>query len=91
MITLEFQFDDKRDRLLGPVPRHNKTMAPLPQHLQPVVEALCHDGCRTVRQHITAIEQGQELPQMQHLNHTEASQVLLELKTIMAVYDRCTN
>lgn len=73
-----------------PVSQRSNTMAPLPHHLQPVVESLCHDGCRTVREHITAIEQGLNIPQIEHLNGAETSQVLEELKTIMAVYDRCT-
>lgn len=64
-------------------------MTHLPQHLQTILESLCLDGCKNVRLHIHAIEHGQLPLQLQALSNAERQQILDELKTIMAVYDRC--
>ena len=50
------------------------------------VEAICNKGCQTVRQDISILEQGETVPELQALTEQERTQVLVELKSIMAVY-----
>ena len=57
--------------------------------LQKIIEDLCNDGCKAVSQYIREIEAGNVPKQMAHLHSAEQHQILLELKSIMAVYDRC--
>ncbi len=52
------------------------------------VEALCQCGCDAVRATITALEMGQPVAQVEGLSDEQRRQVLIELKSIMAVYDR---
>jgi hypothetical protein len=59
--------------------------------LQAVVDQLCEDGCKAVSHYISEIESGQFPSQMRSLSHQECETVLAELKSIMAVYDRCSN
>ena len=57
--------------------------------LQKVIEKLCNEGCKAVSLYIKEIEAG-KLPEAMHsLSTTQKQVVLLELKSIMAVYDRC--
>ena len=57
--------------------------------LQAIVDELCHDGCKAVNQYIKEIESGSIPRQMTHLPTDAQTKILLELKSIMAVYDRC--
>jgi len=57
--------------------------------LQKIIEDLCNDGCKAVNHYIRQIEAGDIPKQMAHLRSTEQHRILLELKSIMAVYDRC--
>jgi len=52
------------------------------------IEALCHCGCDAVRATITALEMGQHVAQVEGLTDEQRTQVLVELKAIMAVYDK---
>lgn len=52
------------------------------------VELLCESGCSEVRSTITRLETDQMVSQVEGLNAEERRQVLDELKSIMAVYDR---
>lgn len=61
----------------------------LEPRLQLVIESLCGDGCRTVRQHIADIEHGHPPCQLGNLNPKDQQAILTELKDIMSVYDRC--
>ena len=51
------------------------------------VEQLCLKGCRLVWDDIALLEQGVDLPETAGLNQQERTQVLSELKSIMAVYE----
>lgn len=57
--------------------------------LNDIVEQLCAAGCQAVSQHIASIEAGYLPNEMQALNSDDRRLVLNELKTIMAVYERC--
>ena len=57
--------------------------------LQAIIDELCHDGCKAVTQYIKAIESGSIPQQMTHLSTDAQAKILQELKSIMAVYDRC--
>ncbi|HEB56431.1 MAG TPA: hypothetical protein ENI98_09030 [Gammaproteobacteria bacterium] len=52
------------------------------------VEQLCAEGCQSVRLYIRRLEQGDDIPQTSELKPEEKQQVLIELKAIMAVYDK---
>lgn len=51
------------------------------------VEIMCQKGCRTLWADIEALQKGVSLPEVDSLSVAERQQVLLELKTIMAVYE----
>jgi hypothetical protein len=54
------------------------------------IERLCQKGCRSVRQDIRLLEQGQMLPELSALDDLARLTVLKELRSIMAVYgDSC--
>lgn len=57
--------------------------------LQTIIEELCHDGCKAVNYYIRDIEAGEIPEQMVHLQDGDQTKILMELKSIMAVYDRC--
>ena len=57
--------------------------------LQAIIDELCHDGCKAVTQYIKEIEAGSIPRQMTHLPADAQTKILMELKSIMAVYDRC--
>lgn len=57
-------------------------------HVQQRIEAMCQQGCDCVRSYIRAMEDNLPLSQLDGLNSTEIDRVLVELKAIMAVYDR---
>lgn len=54
------------------------------------IERLCRDGCKSVREYIAALESGDNHPAFAHLASEQRTQLLAELKAIMAVYgDNC--
>jgi len=54
------------------------------------IERLCQKGCTAVRDDILALEQGRSLSETHGLSREERRLVLMELKSIMAVYgDSC--
>jgi len=59
--------------------------------LQQIIDALCNDGCKAVSRYIVEIERGDYPASMQLLTDAEKEIVLAELKSIMAVYDRCSD
>ena len=66
---------------------------PIPPHIytvDEVVEALCQEGCQAVRRYIEQLEKNTPMELLDGLNDIEKQTVLLELQSIMSVYDRCT-
>ncbi len=66
---------------------------PIPPHVytvDEVIEALCQEGCQAVRLYIEQLEQNTPLELLDGLSELEKQAVLLELQSIMSVYDRCT-
>ena len=55
--------------------------------IQQCVDALCQNGCQAVRAAIEAMELDLPMDCDVSLSSEERSQVLAELKSIMAVYD----
>jgi hypothetical protein len=54
------------------------------------IERLCQKGCRSVRDDIRLIEQGETIPELSVLDDLARQAVLKELRSIMAVYgDSC--
>ncbi|MDH5369270.1 MAG: hypothetical protein OEW99_04550, partial [Gammaproteobacteria bacterium] len=51
------------------------------------IEAVCEAGCEAVRASIETLESGNSVALTSDLSPEETQQVLLELKTIMSVYD----
>lgn len=51
------------------------------------VEQLCQDGCGKVREYIRALQSGEQLPQLAHLERVELDAILKELISIMAAYE----
>lgn len=58
------------------------------QKLQHIIEQLCTTGCDQVNEVIEILEQQGGIEQTGELNEQEYTIVLLELKTIMAMYDQ---
>ncbi len=54
-----------------------------------IVENLCNEGCKAVRVYIEQLEHNDPIELLEGLDEEEKSQVLAELRSIMAVYDRC--
>ena len=50
------------------------------------VETLCLKGCKALWTDISLMEDGGILPELEGLNEEQRSQVLVEIKSIMAVY-----
>ena len=66
---------------------------PVPPHVysvDEVIEALCQEGCQTVRTYIEQLENNTPMELLAGLSDLEKQTVLLELQSIMAVYNRCT-
>ncbi len=57
--------------------------------LQSIVEQLCSEGCQQVNVYIQEIEAEHWPDVMLELTEPNRHLVLAELKSIMAVYDRC--
>jgi hypothetical protein len=60
-------------------------------HLQRIIDTLCNDGCKAVSGYINEMEAGHYPELMQSLSNSQKQTILAELKSIMAVYDRCGN
>ena len=59
--------------------------------IEECLERLCQKGCRRVWDDIAALERGEALPVVAGLDAEARHHLLLELKSIMAVYgDRCS-
>lgn len=52
------------------------------------IEAVCEAGCDAVRASIETLELGQTVALTSDLSAEESEQVLLELKSLMLVYDK---
>ena len=66
---------------------------PIPPHIytvDEVIEALCQEGCQAVRLYIEQLEKNTPMELIDGLNDLEKQTVLIELQSIMSVYDRCT-
>lgn len=66
---------------------------PIPPHIysvDEVIEALCQEGCLAVRNYIAQLENNSPMELLEGLSEPEKQAVLLELRSIMEVYDRCT-
>ncbi|WP_456373744.1 hypothetical protein [Thiolapillus sp.] len=50
------------------------------------VEMLCLKGCKALWTDISLMEDGEILPELQGLDDEQRNQVLVEIKSIMAVY-----
>jgi len=58
--------------------------------IEECLERLCQKGCAQVWRDISALEQGEPLPEAAGLSVNERRQLLTELKSIMQVYSyRC--
>jgi hypothetical protein len=51
-----------------------------------VVEVLCQKGCKALWVDIDRMERGQILPELKELDVQQQARVLIEIKSIMAVY-----
>lgn len=66
---------------------------PIPSHVytvDEVIESLCQEGCQAVRLYIEQLENNSPMELLEGLSDQEKQTVLLELQSIMAVYDRCS-
>jgi len=59
-----------------------------PSHLQDVIDSICELGCDRIREIIQSLESGNSVSEIVGLEHDEQHCVLIELKTIMSVYDK---
>jgi len=57
------------------------------QKINQRIEAVCEAGCEAVRASIQTLESGNQVALTNDLSPEECQQVLLELKTLMSVYD----
>lgn len=53
-----------------------------------VIEMICEEGCTSVNNIIIALEKGEPSKYTTNLNKNEVQVVLIELKEIMAIYER---
>ncbi len=51
------------------------------------VTLICELGCTRVREVISDLQQGRTSPEIENTRPEEQAQILLQLQTIMAVYD----
>jgi hypothetical protein len=52
------------------------------------IEAVCEAGCEAVRASIASLEAGHQVALTNDLTPEECQQVLIELKSLMSVYDK---
>ncbi len=62
-------------------------MPTLTPHLQDYLDRICANGCQAVRVCIRQLEQGETPARTAALSAEERRLLLIELKSIMAVYD----
>lgn len=55
-----------------------------------VIELLCQEGCQAVRLYIEQLQNNTPVELLDGLSAEEKQTVLMELQSIMSVYDRCT-
>ena len=58
-----------------------------PAHVQSIIESICELGCDRVNEIIDVLERGNSVDETRALDKSDQQRVLMELKTIMAVYD----
>ena len=58
-----------------------------PTHVQSIIESICELGCDRVNEIIDVLERGNSVDETRALDKSDQQRVLMELKTIMAVYD----
>jgi len=66
---------------------------PIPPHVfsvDEIIESLCQEGCQAVRLYIEQLENSSPIELLEGLSDLEKQTVLLELHSIMSVYDRCS-
>ncbi len=61
---------------------------PHSQSLESCIELFCRKGCRALLRDIRAMEQGEILPEAEHLDVHARAELLVELRAIMAVYEK---
>ncbi len=52
------------------------------------IDLICQQGCDSVREVISTLEQGRDVDYLPRLEGEERQQLLVELKAVMAVYDQ---
>ena len=52
------------------------------------IELICQQGCTIVREFIVGLEQHNEIAELNHLDNEQKQKILVELKTVMSVYDQ---
>ena len=57
------------------------------QKINQRIEAVCEAGCEAVRASIQTLESGHQVALTDDLSPEECQQILLELKSLMSVYD----
>lgn len=67
-----------------------KSMSPIPDYLQNIVDHICQQGCDSVNAEIDAMEKGNPVEATRGLSHEDQKCILKELKTIMMVYKNKT-
>ena len=51
------------------------------------IEQVCQKGCSSVRSDIEALEAGRAIPEAEGLDEGQRAAVLVELKSVMSVYE----
>lgn len=69
--------------LANPIPPHAYTA-------DEVIESLCQEGCQAVRLYIEQLQNNSPIELLDGLSDQEKQTVLIELQSIMSVYNRCT-
>ncbi|MCK5335343.1 MAG: hypothetical protein KAQ67_04240 [Gammaproteobacteria bacterium] len=52
------------------------------------IELICQQGCTVVRDVIVSLEQHNKVAELDHLDDKQKQLILVELKTVMSVYDQ---
>jgi len=58
------------------------------QKINQRIEAVCEAGCEAVRASINTLESGHQVALTDDLSPEECQQILLELKSLMSIYDK---
>jgi hypothetical protein len=62
-----------------------------PAHIQSIIESICELGCDRVNEIIDVLECGNSVDETRALDKSDQQWVLMELKGIMAVYNKNQN